>query len=108
MAKQSSQVQITRRKFLANVVGAIGGVIAAVVAVPLIGYFLSPTWGKSKPLLTPIALTRIALTTGISKGRYSNVLATMVDLILMVTFLAAPHHDHWTGWHSQLRMILSW
>ncbi len=57
MAQQSSQAQITRRKFLANVVGAIGGVIAAVVAVPLIGYFLSPTWGKSKPLLTPIANT---------------------------------------------------
>ncbi len=57
MAQQLGQVQITRRKFLTGVVGAIGGIIGTVVAVPLIGYFLSPTWRKSKTALTPIANT---------------------------------------------------
>ncbi len=52
-----SKTQISRRKFLGYLIGGIGGVIGAVVATPLVGYFLSPAWRKSKSLLTPIART---------------------------------------------------
>ena len=52
-----SKTQISRRKFLGYLIGGIGGVIGAVVAAPLVGYFLSPAWRKSKSLLTPIART---------------------------------------------------
>lgn len=45
---------ISRRRFLGNVVKGIGGIITVAVASPLIGYFLSPIWKKSKPALTPI------------------------------------------------------
>lgn len=52
-----SKTQMSRRKFLGYLIGGIGGVIGVVVATPLVGYFLSPAWGKSKSLLTPIART---------------------------------------------------
>ena len=47
--------QVSRRKFFVYLIGGISGVVTAAVASPLLGYFLSPIWGKSKPLLTPIA-----------------------------------------------------
>lgn len=52
-----SKTQMSRRKFLGYLIGGIGGVIGVVVATPLVGYFLSPAWRKSKSLLTPIART---------------------------------------------------
>jgi menaquinol-cytochrome c reductase iron-sulfur subunit len=48
---------VSRRKFLGYVIGGIGGVIAAMIATPLVGYFLSPIWRKHPPILTPIART---------------------------------------------------
>jgi len=48
---------ISRRRFLGYLIGGIGGVIGAALAVPLVGYFLSPVWKKNAPLLTPIART---------------------------------------------------
>ena len=50
-------MEVTRRKFFSYIIGGISGLIAAVVAVPLVGYFLSPAWKKTTPLLTPIART---------------------------------------------------
>jgi len=52
-----NKTQISRRKFLGYLIGGISGVIGVVVASPLVGYFLSPAWKKSKSLLTPIART---------------------------------------------------
>ncbi len=46
---------VSRRRFLGYVIGGISSVVAAAVAFPLVGYFLSPAWKKSKVLLTPIA-----------------------------------------------------
>ena len=57
MSNGSSKTEISRRKFLSYIVGGIGGAIGAVIATPLVGYFLSPAWKKSAPLLTPIART---------------------------------------------------
>ncbi|MBU2536005.1 MAG: ubiquinol-cytochrome c reductase iron-sulfur subunit [Chloroflexi bacterium] len=48
---------VSRRKFLSYLIGGISGAIAVAVASPLIGYFLSPIWKKSTPLLTSIART---------------------------------------------------
>jgi Rieske Fe-S protein len=39
------------------VVGGIGGLIGTATAVPLVGYFISPIWRKSKPIGSPIART---------------------------------------------------
>ncbi|MFH1382902.1 MAG: ubiquinol-cytochrome c reductase iron-sulfur subunit [Chloroflexota bacterium] len=47
--------EITRRTFLGRIIGIISGVIAAAVATPLVGYFLSPMWKKDTPTLTAIA-----------------------------------------------------
>lgn len=55
MADNEGTNQITRRKFLGNLIKVIGGVVSAAVAVPLIGYFLSPAWKQKTPLLSPIA-----------------------------------------------------
>ncbi len=55
MASEEDNKQITRRRFLGYVIGGISGIIGAAIATPLIGYFLSPAWKKSNPLLTPIA-----------------------------------------------------
>ncbi len=49
--------EVSRRRFLGFLIGGISGVVGVAVATPLIGYFLSPAWRKSKPLLTPIATT---------------------------------------------------
>ena len=48
---------ITRRDFLSYVVKGTAGVIAAALAFPLIGYFLSPTWKKSQSPTIPITRT---------------------------------------------------
>jgi quinol---cytochrome c reductase iron-sulfur subunit, bacillus type len=48
---------VSRRKFLTYVVGGIGGIIGAALAVPLIGYFFGPAFQKTNPLLTPIGKT---------------------------------------------------
>lgn len=48
---------ISRRRFLGYLVGGISGIVTAAMATPLVGYFLSPIWKKSSPLLTPIART---------------------------------------------------
>jgi menaquinol-cytochrome c reductase iron-sulfur subunit len=47
--------QVSRRRFLGYVIGGISGLIAAAVATPVAGYFLSPAWKKSKASLIPIA-----------------------------------------------------
>ncbi len=57
MVNESNRDQITRRTFLSYIVGGISGLIAAAVATPLIGYFLSPGWSKSTSHLIPIAST---------------------------------------------------
>ncbi len=46
---------VSRRKFLSYLVGGVSTAIVAVVATPLVGYFLSPAWRRKPPLLTPIA-----------------------------------------------------
>jgi menaquinol-cytochrome c reductase iron-sulfur subunit len=46
---------VSRRRFLGYMIGGISGIITAAVAVPLVGYFLSPAFQKKKVLLTPIA-----------------------------------------------------
>lgn len=48
---------VTRKRFLGYLIGGISGIIAATIATPLIGYFLSPLWRKHPPLYTPIART---------------------------------------------------
>jgi menaquinol-cytochrome c reductase iron-sulfur subunit len=55
MSQDNNNNKITRRKFLSYVVNGIGGLIAASVAVPLIGNFLSPAWKKSQKPTIPIA-----------------------------------------------------
>ncbi len=55
MDSRSSSAPVTRRRFLGYVIGGVSGVIAAAVATPLIGYFVSPIWKKSKPIGSPIA-----------------------------------------------------
>lgn len=57
MSQKSHDKDIGRRRFLTYLIGGVSGAIAAVVGVPLIGYFLSPAFRKSAPLLTPIART---------------------------------------------------
>ncbi len=49
----------TRRDFLKRLILGISGAATAVVASPLIGYFLSPAWRKSGPLLAPVAPTSL-------------------------------------------------
>ena len=46
--------KITRRKFLSYIVDATVGVVGAAIAVPVIGYFLSPAWKKSQNPTIPI------------------------------------------------------
>ncbi len=53
----SSSPEVSRRKFLSYIIGAVGAAITTVVGVPLIGYFLSPAWKKADRLVTPIART---------------------------------------------------
>lgn len=55
MVENRSPAEVSRRRFLTLVIGGIGTVIAAAMATPVVGYFLSPAWKKSKPILTPIA-----------------------------------------------------
>ncbi len=55
MSDISTPTEISRRKFLGNVVKGIGALVGVAVAAPLIGYFLSPAWSKSKTLVIAIA-----------------------------------------------------
>ena len=55
MAYNRGNKPVTRRKFLSYAIGAISGAIGAAVALPVVGYFLSPVWKKKTPRLTPIA-----------------------------------------------------
>ena len=55
MAEKQNPSEVSRRKFLGLVFGGIGATIAAAVAVPAVGYFLSPAWKQKKHLLSPIA-----------------------------------------------------
>ncbi|MFH1169139.1 MAG: ubiquinol-cytochrome c reductase iron-sulfur subunit [Chloroflexota bacterium] len=57
MAEGSDGPEISRRKFLSVVVYGIASAVAAVVAVPLVGYFLSPAWKKQQSLTIPVART---------------------------------------------------
>lgn len=57
MGDNASDTGITRRNFLRNVIGAISAVVGVSIAVPLIGYFLSPAWQKKEKLSVPIART---------------------------------------------------
>jgi menaquinol-cytochrome c reductase iron-sulfur subunit len=54
MTQKQGQSHVSRRTFLNYVVGGIGGLIAAAIAVPLVSYFLAPAFKKNTPLLTPI------------------------------------------------------
>ena len=55
MSADQHEARVGRRRFLTYVVGGVSGVIAAALAIPLVSYFLSPAFRKSKRLLTPIA-----------------------------------------------------
>jgi menaquinol-cytochrome c reductase iron-sulfur subunit len=55
--QKSEEGTVSRRRFLGYIIGGISGAIGASLAVPLVGYFLSPIWRKNAPLLTPIART---------------------------------------------------
>jgi Rieske Fe-S protein len=55
MAERQGTRAISRRRFLSLVFGGLSATIAAAVAVPLAGYFLSPAWKQNKHLLSPIA-----------------------------------------------------
>lgn len=55
MGDELDAAQVSRRRFLGYVIGGISGLIAAAVATPVAGYFLSPAWKKSKASLIPIA-----------------------------------------------------
>ena len=57
MDNKVNNAQVSRRRFLGYLVGGIGGLITAAVATPLVGYFISPIWKKSKPIGSPIART---------------------------------------------------
>ncbi len=54
---ENQNSQISRRRFLGFLVGGVGGLVAAAVAVPIIGYFFSPGFRKSATLVTPIGNT---------------------------------------------------
>jgi menaquinol-cytochrome c reductase iron-sulfur subunit len=75
---------MSRRRFLGNVVKGIGGIVTIGIASPLIGYFLSPIWKKTKPSLTPIGAvsqipegkpTYITYELRISDGWYINTVS---------------------------------
>ena len=55
MSAEQPEARVGRRRFLNLLVGGVGGLIAAALAVPLLSYFLSPAFRKSTRLLTPIA-----------------------------------------------------
>lgn len=55
MENNTDQNNISRRKFLSSAVTAIGSLVAAAVAAPLIGYFLSPAWQKKAATTIPVA-----------------------------------------------------
>lgn len=55
MDSKSGNTDMSRRRFLGNIVKGVGGIVTAAVGAPLIGYLLSPVWKKNKPVLTPVA-----------------------------------------------------
>ncbi|MFC1987913.1 ubiquinol-cytochrome c reductase iron-sulfur subunit [Chloroflexota bacterium] len=57
MVQDSSGHDVSRRKFLSLVVSGVASVIAVVVAIPLVSYFLSPAWKKDKQITIPVAQT---------------------------------------------------
>jgi menaquinol-cytochrome c reductase iron-sulfur subunit len=58
MMKQNSRgPKQTRREFLKYVVIGGASAVAAAIATPLIGYFLSPTWGKRQRPTTAVTRT---------------------------------------------------
>ena len=48
MNEQSTDDTLNRRQFLGRVIQAIGGLVAAVVGIPIIGYILSPLLGAQE------------------------------------------------------------
>jgi menaquinol-cytochrome c reductase iron-sulfur subunit len=59
MAHASPETGLSRRGFVAGVVGVLGGIIAAVVGLPAVGYLLSPGLkgaGSSKEAWQPLGL----------------------------------------------------
>ena len=46
---------VTRRRFLSWFVAGVAGIVSAVLAVPLIGYFFSPLRTRAVPVAVPIA-----------------------------------------------------
>ncbi len=59
MAHANPETGLSRRGFVAGVVGILGGVIAAIVGLPAIGYLLSPGLkgvGSSKEEWVPLGL----------------------------------------------------
>jgi len=62
MGKDGTPEEISRRNFLTKVVAGSAAVMAAAVATPLVGYFLSPIWKQQQTRSTPIAqVSRIPL-----------------------------------------------
>ncbi len=55
MDSKPGNAEVTRRKFLGYLIGGISGLIGVIVAVPVIGYFLSPIWRKQSRMFTLIA-----------------------------------------------------
>ena len=57
MGTEGSPEEISRRKFLTKIVAGSAAVMAAAVATPLVGYFLSPIWKQQQTRAIPIAQT---------------------------------------------------
>ena len=55
MEQNDGTSEISRRKFLKYVLLGSAGAAAAAIAVPLVGYFLSPAWKKSSTQTLPVA-----------------------------------------------------
>ncbi len=64
MQEPPASQEITRRSFLEYVVGLIGAVIAAALAVPLVGYLISPAFRRSQRNEWSQAAARSDLTRG--------------------------------------------
>jgi menaquinol-cytochrome c reductase iron-sulfur subunit len=55
MATEGTPEEISRRKFLTTIVAGSGAIMAAAIATPLVGYFLSPIWKQQQTRTIPIA-----------------------------------------------------
>jgi menaquinol-cytochrome c reductase iron-sulfur subunit len=72
-----SDYEITRRGFVAGVVGLVGGIIAVVVGLPVIGYIVSPALAKGGEqewtVLAPASAVEPGLPTPFTFSRVKQV-----------------------------------